>query len=76
MLLNTAETQRPLAGCGARLLSALARHLHCRLLPLTLRWLTALPLPPRPPSLPAAGEYGFYCEPHQGAGMVGRITVN
>lgn len=24
----------------------------------------------------AAGEYGFYCEPHQGAGMVGRITVN
>ena len=22
------------------------------------------------------GEYGFYCEPHQGAGMVGKITVN
>ncbi|KAI7841132.1 hypothetical protein COHA_005102 [Chlorella ohadii] len=26
--------------------------------------------------LDTPGEYGFYCEPHQGAGMVGRITVN
>ncbi|PRW33178.1 chloroplast precursor [Chlorella sorokiniana] len=26
--------------------------------------------------LETPGEYGFYCEPHQGAGMVGRITVN
>ena len=23
----------------------------------------------------AAGEYGYYCEPHQGAGMVGKIVV-
>merc|ERR1712057_29585 len=23
----------------------------------------------------AAGEYGYYCEPHQGAGMVGRVIV-
>jgi len=23
-----------------------------------------------------AGEYGYYCEPHQGAGMKGKITVN
>merc|ERR1711871_1557887 len=23
-----------------------------------------------------AGEYGYYCEPHQGAGMVGRVIVN
>merc|ERR1712127_57568 len=22
------------------------------------------------------GEYGYYCEPHQGAGMVGKIIVN
>merc|ERR1719213_671038 len=22
-----------------------------------------------------AGEYGYYCQPHQGAGMVGTITV-
>ena len=22
-----------------------------------------------------AGEYGYYCEPHQGAGMVGRVIV-
>mmetsp|Transcript_29388 Transcript_29388/g.75453 ORF Transcript_29388/g.75453 Transcript_29388/m.75453 type:complete len:156 (+) Transcript_29388:1467-1934(+) len=25
--------------------------------------------------LTAPGEYGYYCEPHQGAGMVGKITV-
>ncbi|PNW85356.1 hypothetical protein CHLRE_03g182551v5 [Chlamydomonas reinhardtii] len=25
--------------------------------------------------LTAAGEYGYYCEPHQGAGMVGKIIV-
>ncbi|KAL6765819.1 chloroplast plastocyanin [Haematococcus lacustris] len=25
--------------------------------------------------LDTAGEYGFYCEPHQGAGMVGKIIV-
>ncbi|GFR40959.1 hypothetical protein Agub_g1623 [Astrephomene gubernaculifera] len=25
--------------------------------------------------LDAAGEYGFYCEPHQGAGMVGKVIV-
>ncbi|KAI3431670.1 hypothetical protein D9Q98_004717 [Chlorella vulgaris] len=23
-----------------------------------------------------AGDYSFYCEPHQGAGMAGKITVN
>ncbi|KAL4440020.1 hypothetical protein ABPG75_003021 [Micractinium tetrahymenae] len=23
-----------------------------------------------------AGSYGYYCEPHQGAGMAGKITVN
>ncbi|OUS48726.1 plastocyanin/azurin family-domain-containing protein [Ostreococcus tauri] len=22
------------------------------------------------------GTYGYYCEPHQGAGMAGKITVN
>lgn len=22
-----------------------------------------------------AGEYGYYCEPHQGAGMVGKVIV-
>jgi plastocyanin len=22
------------------------------------------------------GEYIFYCSPHQGAGMVGKVTVN
>lgn len=26
--------------------------------------------------LDKAGTYGFYCEPHQGAGMAGTITVN
>eukprot|EP01023_Acetabularia_acetabulum_P069021 TRINITY_DN98_c0_g1_i7.p1 TRINITY_DN98_c0_g1~~TRINITY_DN98_c0_g1_i7.p1 ORF type:complete len:155 (-),score=40.10 TRINITY_DN98_c0_g1_i7:118-582(-) len=25
--------------------------------------------------LSTAGSYGFYCQPHQGAGMVGTITV-
>ena len=25
--------------------------------------------------LTTPGEYGFYCEPHQGAGMQGKITV-
>ena len=25
--------------------------------------------------LDKAGEYGYYCEPHQGAGMVGKIIV-
>lgn len=25
--------------------------------------------------LTAPGEYGYYCEPHQGAGMQGKITV-
>lgn len=25
--------------------------------------------------LTAAGEYKYYCEPHQGAGMVGKIIV-
>ena len=25
--------------------------------------------------LTTPGEYGFYCEPHQGAGMAGKITV-
>ena len=25
--------------------------------------------------LSAAGTYGYYCEPHQGAGMVGKIIV-
>lgn len=25
--------------------------------------------------LTAAGTYGYYCEPHQGAGMVGKIVV-
>lgn len=25
--------------------------------------------------LTTAGEYGYYCEPHQGAGMVGKIIV-
>ena len=24
----------------------------------------------------AAGTYDFYCEPHRGAGMVGKIVVN
>ena len=23
-----------------------------------------------------AGTYGYYCEPHQGAGMVGKVVVN
>ncbi|MDA9787947.1 plastocyanin/azurin family copper-binding protein, partial [bacterium] len=23
-----------------------------------------------------AGTYGYYCEPHQGAGMQGKIIVN
>jgi plastocyanin len=23
-----------------------------------------------------AGTYGYYCEPHQGAGMAGKIIVN
>merc|ERR1712137_276037 len=27
------------------------------------------------PSFVTAGEYGYYCEPHQGAGMVGRVIV-
>ena len=27
-------------------------------------------------TLTVPGTYGFYCEPHQGAGMVGKITVN
>jgi plastocyanin len=22
-----------------------------------------------------AGEYGYYCEPHQGAGMAGKVIV-
>ena len=22
------------------------------------------------------GEYGYYCEPHQGAGMAGKVVVN
>ena len=22
------------------------------------------------------GSYGYYCEPHQGAGMVGKVVVN
>jgi plastocyanin len=26
--------------------------------------------------LTTPGVYGYYCEPHQGAGMVGSITVN
>jgi len=26
--------------------------------------------------LTTPGSYGFYCEPHQGAGMQGKITVN
>ncbi|EFN52760.1 hypothetical protein CHLNCDRAFT_48299 [Chlorella variabilis] len=26
--------------------------------------------------LDTAGAYSFYCEPHQGAGMTGKITVN
>merc|ERR1711991_1248804 len=26
--------------------------------------------------LDKAGSYGYYCEPHQGAGMTGKITVN
>ena len=26
--------------------------------------------------LEKAGSYAFYCEPHQGAGMKGTITVN
>lgn len=38
--------------------------------------LTTPPLPFPPIPFFSAGEYGFYCEPHQGAGMVGRITVN
>ena len=25
--------------------------------------------------LDTAGSYSYYCEPHQGAGMVGKITV-
>jgi plastocyanin len=25
--------------------------------------------------LTAAGDYTYFCEPHQGAGMVGKITV-
>ena len=24
----------------------------------------------------SAGSYDFYCEPHRGAGMVGKVTVN
>ncbi|XP_057974310.1 plastocyanin [Malania oleifera] len=27
-------------------------------------------------TLTAKGDYGFYCTPHQGAGMVGKVTVN
>ncbi|KAB8333030.1 plastocyanin [Scytonema tolypothrichoides VB-61278] len=27
------------------------------------------------PADAAAGEYTFYCEPHRGAGMVGKVTV-
>ncbi|XP_047329185.1 plastocyanin-like [Impatiens glandulifera] len=27
-------------------------------------------------TLTAKGTYGFYCSPHQGAGMVGKVTVN
>eukprot|EP00270_Netrium_digitus_P007568 TRINITY_DN220_c0_g1_i1.p1 TRINITY_DN220_c0_g1~~TRINITY_DN220_c0_g1_i1.p1 ORF type:complete len:161 (-),score=26.40 TRINITY_DN220_c0_g1_i1:154-636(-) len=27
-------------------------------------------------TLDAAGEYSYYCEPHQGAGMVGKLTVS
>ncbi|KAG6482660.1 plastocyanin-like [Zingiber officinale] len=27
-------------------------------------------------TLSAKGTYGFYCAPHQGAGMVGKVTVN
>jgi plastocyanin len=27
-------------------------------------------------TLTVPGTYSFYCEPHQGAGMVGKITVN
>lgn len=27
-------------------------------------------------TLDKAGTYGYYCEPHQGAGMVGKIIVS
>lgn len=27
-------------------------------------------------TLTVPGTYSFYCEPHQGAGMVGKVTVN
>lgn len=27
-------------------------------------------------TLSAKGAYSFYCSPHQGAGMVGKVTVN
>ncbi|CAD6338098.1 unnamed protein product [Miscanthus lutarioriparius] len=27
-------------------------------------------------TLTVPGTYAFYCEPHQGAGMVGKVTVN
>ncbi|CAN0847887.1 Plastocyanin, chloroplastic [Linum grandiflorum] len=27
-------------------------------------------------ALTEKGEYSFYCSPHQGAGMVGKVTVN
>ncbi|KAF3446842.1 hypothetical protein FNV43_RR12022 [Rhamnella rubrinervis] len=27
-------------------------------------------------TLTAKGDYSFYCSPHQGAGMVGKVTVN
>ena len=27
-------------------------------------------------TLTVPGTYGFYCEPHAGAGMVGKVTVN
>lgn len=27
-------------------------------------------------TLTVKGTYGFYCAPHQGAGMVGKVTVN
>jgi len=27
-------------------------------------------------TLTAKGSYTFYCSPHQGAGMVGKVTVN
>ncbi|KAM7252858.1 hypothetical protein ACFE04_025476 [Oxalis oulophora] len=27
-------------------------------------------------TLTEKGEYSFYCAPHQGAGMVGKVTVN